>query len=1034
MITAKAVYMLRERGLRPERLLMLTFSRDAAAHMKDELVRAMPEARDVKASTFHSFCFDFLRERREQTGIDDSYRVLDTTDAEFMLYRELEVDAGRVGNYIASIQKAKDLDLTESDYERYLRRLDARLQAYVPAGADLKEEAARADVRLKTLHLEPARNRAEKARLKEFIELYSEHRKYSRFLEVWKGYERLKAQKRLLDYGDMIRMVLEHAREGGEEDLAGLYDYVIVDEFQDTNRMQYALLKILFSRCGNITAVGDVDQAIYAFRGAYPENVDHFRDEFTPDMHTLVENYRSTDVILRTAHRLIRNNYGNPGEAKLLRSAAGVEGPKVSLARTLNPKEQARRVVEEAERLIREGTEPGQIAVLFRSYSSAQHLQSALERRDIPYQMAGSSGFLKRPEVRTALAYLYVIANLESPRYGADPLWWRLLHYRYGLSMRDSHVLSKAARKESVQNVLLGNLPAGLSADGRAKIERLTAKIEELRRNKNKTLSDLALDVYELSGLSREFTCDATRESRMALLSLRTLHDMVSTFEDFYGADLPGFVEYVEMLEELGDDMELPQLEKAEGIVLKTCHGAKGLEYDHVFVVDLAKDKFPILSGGREHLVPDELNDRYADVFELPEDEIEDALAERKRGVKLREERRLAYVAFTRARQALHLCYVKAYGESERPPSQFIAEACYDEGALSPDVSYVEDNEEKAGETSNDSDLDRKKNEIKKLILASIDAEPELALFHLLLYSQLSGRPLPDVPGAARAAEEAKAILASIGDGRPRGLRFDPGRNWFSYSSLRLYRECPKKYELAYLLKMPSRQDDGEGDDALSFGTFVHEALEEAALKKIRSREELDAIADALRKGNQDFRNVDMERARRIFDVFWARNKNTLSRSALVEQKFSFGLEGFQFTGKIDRIDLLNSANEVEIIDYKTGGEPGPAEREGQLSLYVMALEHDPALKAKGLVPKAVTLELLEQEKPRTFELNGDRVMVCVGGRCQPIDIEAARASLLETARKIAYDYEHGFPTLEECGNVGYTGSCPYRLYCPRWG
>ncbi len=133
-------------------------------------------------------------------------------------------------------------------------------------------------------------------------------------------------------------------------------------------------------------------------------------------------------------------------------------------------------------------------------------LQAAFESHGVPFQLISNNGFMKQPEIRTALAYLYVIENLEDPRYGADQMWWRLLHYKYGLTMRDSHILGKAAKHESIQNVLIGQLPDELSEDAKMKIGALLAKIEQLRKNKNKSLSNLLLDVYEASGLSREFS------------------------------------------------------------------------------------------------------------------------------------------------------------------------------------------------------------------------------------------------------------------------------------------------------------------------------------------------------------------------------------------------------------------------------------------------------------------------------------------------------------------------------------------------
>jgi DNA helicase-2/ATP-dependent DNA helicase PcrA len=960
------------------------------------------------------------------------------------MYKELDVPAYKVSNYINTIQRAKDLDISQNDYERYISALSSNLRGYLCGTETLEEEVAKAKVRLNTMHLEPQTKstreslKEEKKKLVDFIDAYEEYEKYSSFLEAWQGYEKLKADKKMLDYADMIKMVIDYCRTWGDDELADLYDYVIVDEFQDTNRQQFKLLKILASKSGSITAVGDENQAIYAFRGAYPENIGEFKKEFNATVKDLTENYRSTNTILRTAHRLIVNNYNDPDETKLLKSALGSEGDKVQLIGTVNPNEQARRIIEEIERLVKEGVEYNAIAVLFRSHASAMKLQSAFESRNIPFQLISNNGFLRRPEVRTALAYLFVIANLEDPRYGADQMWWRLLHYKYGLTMWDSHILGKAAKHDSVQNVLLGKLPEGLSQDAKVKINSLLAKIEELRQKKNKSLPNLLLDVYETSGLSREFSYEPTRNNRISLLNLKYLHDLVTEFEDFYGTDLAGFIEYMRMLDELGEELDAPRLNEAQGVVLRTCHGAKGLEYDHVFIADLAEDKFPIMSGGRAPLLPDELNDRLKDIFEAEwtsDKEQEEALKARKRELRLKEERRLAYVAYTRAKKELYLSYAESYGEKERKPSMFIAESCYDQGNIHDDIQYTRDDELKVSEMAKESPLEKKKNELKKLILSTMDTEPHLALYNLLLYEDLSGKAmLANTPEATRAAEEAAAIMKNLGDGRPTGLTFNPDEVILSHSSLKTYRECPKKFELARLLRMPSRYDDEEGDGALGFGTFVHEVLELAAKNKVKSRREVDDIATQLLK-EPGYKEINVKRARVIFDIFWERNKNKLGNVIMMEQPFSFELNGFKFAGKIDRVDKLDGNGEVEIIDYKTGREPSKEDRESQLLLYKLAFENDPTLRTMGYKPMNLTLELLEEEKPRIFQIDGDGFMVCINGRCTKANVAEVEHGLLEIAACIKHDYENGFEMKEDCGGTNVPGSsCEYRMYCPRWG
>lgn len=366
----------------------------------------------------------------------------------------------------------------------------------------------------------------------------------------------------------------------------------------------------------------------------------------------------------------------------------------------------------------------------------------------------------------------------------------------------------------------------------------------------------------------------------------------------------------------------------------------------------------------------------------------------------------------------------------------FIAESCYDQGGVHKDIEFIQDYELKVSEMAKESPIEKKKNEVKRLILSTMDSEPHLAFYNLLLYENLSGHNIPsNMPEAARAAEEAAMIMKDIGDGRPAGLKFDPDEVVLSHSSLKVYRDCPKKFELSRLLRMPSRYDDDEeGDGALGFGTFVHEVLELAAKNKVKSRQEIDDIAAQLLK-EPGYKAINVKRAKMIFDIFWERNKNKLSNVIMMEQPFSFELNGFKFKGQIDRVDKLNGNGEVEIIDYKTGREPSKEDRESQLLLYKLAFENDPTLKAMGYKPMNLTLELLEEEKPRVFQVGDDGVMVCINGRCAKANVAEVEQGLLEIAACIKHDYENGFETKEDCGGTNVPGSsCEYRMYCPRWG
>ncbi|MDW7728296.1 MAG: PD-(D/E)XK nuclease family protein, partial [Candidatus Methanoperedens sp.] len=254
------------------------------------------------------------------------------------------------------------------------------------------------------------------------------------------------------------------------------------------------------------------------------------------------------------------------------------------------------------------------------------------------------------------------------------------------------------------------------------------------------------------------------------------------------------------------------------------------------------------------------------------------------------------------------------------------------------------------------------------------------------------------------------------------GLKFNPASMTFSYSSISSYERCPRQYELAELLRMPTR-DSEDSTGVMRRGNFVHKVLEIAVNEKITSKNRLYEIRDSVAR-EPEFKGVDIEAATGALDVFWERNKDTIANNLMVEQRFTVQLGGYNFKGFIDRVDLIpGTKNEVEIIDYKAGKyEPGPVERSRQLLLYARGMEQIyPKYRVKRL-----TLELLARPNPRTFELKDGKFESAGNSRLDGL-YENAIEDMIEIAKSVAHDYEHGFErTKDEKACEG----CGYRLYC----
>ena len=643
--------------------------------------------------------------------------------------------------------------------------------------------------------------------------------------------------------------------------------------------------------------------------------------------------------------------------------------------------------------------------------------------------------------------------------------WWRLFHYNNSLDNSDSVHIGEYIKKNKIsfQEAIYQHLDEiELSENGSSIVEKVKETIRVLGEKKLLDVSDLLLEIYDLSGLVRHLNRLDTLKTREAFLNLRNLHEMAKNFEQFHNRELFGFIDYLEILDEMGGNPASAKIREEDAVSLMSIHAAKGLEFRVVFVTSMAKDKFPLFRGGQEPLIPLEMLDQYRDLFsaKLSETELEKAIKERKKEIKLDEERRLCYVAFTRAKEDLILSLSLEYGGKERDPSEFLMEIGYDhwrdleipldreastkKGARANieasaktemetsfdalDLSYWREFEIKTAGIVNDNELEREKNRCTKLLIEALDKDLEESVHYLMLYRALRDggcknylEEMQQKWSLIDPAEKVEKIFAKMVTKR-NGLRFNPETFSFSFSALKVYENCPKQYELQEILRMPSRKNE-DSTGAMTKGSFVHEVLEIAVKEKVAEKQALYQIAEALHK-KPDWMYVNLESTLPLFEVFWLRNKDRISNNLMVEKWFAVPIDGFVFKGKIDRVDLLNPlTREVEIIDYKAGkSDVTPEDRSRQLLLYAKGFEHmHPEYRVKRL-----TLDMLAKEKPVSFELDGNGEYTGIESRVKSLDRGAINA-MVETARNISHDYEYGFKETEDPESCK---DCGFRLYC----
>ncbi|QSI77784.1 UvrD-helicase domain-containing protein [Niveibacterium microcysteis] len=567
VLTTRIAWLISTGQTTPHGLLAVTFTNKAAREMLARLSAMLPiNTRGMWIGTFHGLCNRLLRAHYRDAGLPETFQILDSADQ------------------LAAIKRL--LKALNVDDEKYPPR---DLQHFINGN---KEAGVRADA---------AEAWDDWTRKK--VALYAE-------------YERQCQKEGVVDFAELLLRAYELLTRN--EPLRAHYQsrfrHILVDEFQDTNRLQYLWLKLLAGHGGAepaaVFAVGDDDQSIYAFRGADVGNMRDFEREFAvKSVIRLEQNYRSHGNILDAANAIIANNSRRLG--KNLWTEAGAGEP-IRLYEALTDMDEARWIVEEIQSLIRDGAARSDIALLYRSNAQSRVLEHQLFSTGIPYRVYGGLRFFERQEIKHALAYLRLIANADD-----DTAFARVVNFpTRGIGARSLELLADSARTYNTS--LYATVPhlAGRPAASLAVFVRL---IEDMRQaTRDLPLPEVIDHVLEHSGLRAHYRAEREGEERLANLDelLNAGANFISEAED---PTLTGFLAHASL--EAGEHQaDAGQ----EAIQLMTVHAAKGLEFDAVF-----------LTGVEEGLFPHENSIQETDGLE--------------------EERRLMYVAVTRARKRLYL-------------------------------------------------------------------------------------------------------------------------------------------------------------------------------------------------------------------------------------------------------------------------------------------------------------------------------------------------------------------------------------------
>jgi len=565
-ITTRLAYLIGEVGIDPLNTLTLTFTNKAASEMRNRALSMIEDAHTLPLlCTFHKFGLIFLKMYIDRLNRANSFVIIDTDDKKRLIRtisKEMNIDLNT--SFVASeISKYKNTLLTPDEV-------------------------------------------IEKAELEEYKKVALIYQEYQ---------DRIEADN-LIDFDDLLALPYKILEVDNDLRVAisNRYQYIMVDEYQDTNELQFRLLELLASEHNNLCVVGDDDQSIYGWRGANIRNILEFSERFEDVQVVKLEiNYRSTQEILDAANSLIEHNSRRLG--KVLKSHIG-KGEEVKLLHSKDESQETLKIAKEIKELLSRGVDPNEIAVLYRINALSRSLEEGFNKERVPFKLVGGIRFYERAEIKDIISYFRTLSNPNN-----DFSLLRIINKpKRGLGKTTIDKLKSLAESqglsifETIKRCSLDELQEKLSKKSAITLKRFVEDIESLQQE-SKNLSQF-IDIFEQKIKLRDYYG-----------AMADGFDRVLNIDEFYGylrdsIEKNPDLSLDEFLNDISLQSEQDQLEE-DAINIMSIHASKGLEFEHLFVIGMEEEFFPLLGDG----------------------------------CNMEEERRLAYVAITRAKKDLTLSY-----------------------------------------------------------------------------------------------------------------------------------------------------------------------------------------------------------------------------------------------------------------------------------------------------------------------------------------------------------------------------------------
>lgn len=950
VIIERVLFMIKN-GVKPSEILCLTFSEKASEEMTERLEQEGIDVADMDIGTFHAFCKEILDDHILESGISTSSGTM-----------------SRASQLVWGINNIDNFNLEHIKIGHNAQQV---ITSIIDGISTFKKEL------VSPVQLEEYLKTQEDEILSEDGRDFMN--KLADLCKVYYKYQEYQREHSLIDFDDMIVESINLLKSNPSvlKQYQNKYKHVFIDEFQDNNFAQLELVKLV-TKDGNATVVGDDDQCIYRFQGAYLTNFRDFEKHYKNTATiNLDQNYRSTENIVKLANSCLEGQ-ANRQEKHLY--SENEEGDKITVVKCANESAEVEWVVKKIKDMVgkpikrRDGSEKpldyNDFAILSRRRMDGKKFANALKGLGIPAIFTGESDIFSSPIVRDLMANLKIARSPTTAGIEIN----RLLH-NHGISDHNIAKINTIARKkayddptdidfvlETMQNA------STLDISQKEEIQDLVKQIERVIEVANTTsISNLVYQIMmSISDLFQRAVANDSAQNRRYQGLLKEIYTIAMDYEKLNpDATLSQFVKY---LYEVGKfELDIDEGNNfANSVQVTTIHQSKGKQFPVVFIVDVAANKLPLKHREKTFYVPNELSQG----VQLDSDAKE---------LHIQEERRLLYVAMTRAQNQLYISYCTQYGKNvrETKPSKFLEELQFrtnpliqfeafegtEEGNMLEELDRIEkikqDKQKKATRAINKMQL---QSAVKKILeLAEVQYYEE--------HGKIEGFDPKKILDVSKEDYDIESQLK--GEKIP---LIDKDTLRLSKSKIDTYETCPLQFKFQHVLRVPTPPSS-----AADTGSAVHTVIEKVTKYQIEGKttteeeifDMLDKNWDSKAFENETASNQKKEEAKTLLRTYVAWNENNPNTPIAVEKEFNLEIAGVKFKGFIDRVEKTPKGKYV-VIDYKTGSDritKNTIKDDVQMNLYAMATE-----KLYGELPEKTILYYLAKDKLVVNDIDSSKV------------------------------------------------------------